>query len=252
MRTALDAADSNPLTGLFRQSYQAFYHARGALVREAAAPAVSAAKANEAAQDMLATLRDITSELHRNASLRLPQTDEGEVKLLVYTFVGVVDEVLLNSAWLGASVWDSYLLEKSVFKTQLAGSRLPKMANTVLARPASRRTLEIAALYLDCFNLGFRGDFRDKEGGAATLAKLRANLFAFVYQHEERIAQPDSRLSEPAQLHVVTTVARERSLGRRVAWYALPLAALAIYLLVSGALWMHLRRPIAAIVGTPV
>jgi type VI secretion system protein ImpK len=245
MGSAGVAGDANPLTSLFGRAHQAFCAARDDVRRQfGPAPASSPAAADDAAQAMSDKLRDIAVELERDANLYLTAAEPSQARAVRYAFAAVVDEVLLNSDWPGAAAWSNHLLETMSFPTQLAGARLPLLSAAVTREPRSRYSVELAGLYLDCFNLGFEGNLRKVANGKAELDKLRNALFSYVYQGQARIGQSDYRLAEPPAQYVLKTEPRARRLGQRVRWYAVPLAALALPLLVSGILWLLVRRSI--------
>jgi type IV/VI secretion system ImpK/VasF family protein len=252
MRPPVVEAPPDSLSALFRHAYAAFSQARGEMRRlDGPGPAASPAAAEDAAREMSAKVADIAAALRRSANLYLGQADSDQVRQLLLTFAAIVDEVLLNTEWAGAAVWDRYLLEVAYFRTQLAGTRLPRMAAAVLAGPRSQTSVAQAELYLDCFNLGFQGSYRNNGDDLPALEELRARLFAYAYGYRTgpRIESPDFRLNEAKDLHVRTTGPGERALAAYSRWYLVPIIALCVPLLASAVLSVKLRAPLDAYIS---
>lgn len=236
------AADSNPLTVQFRVAYADF---RGALdeQRRAAPPAlqVSAAAADTAAARMSARLADISLALRRSAQQEASTEAQNQAKRLLYAFAAVVDEALINEPWPGMQSWGAHLLERALFKTQLAGERLCAAIAGVARAPRNRSNVEIAELYLDCLNLGFMGKYRSDLYPRAELEAMRRELFRFVYQREARLQDERYRLGEPEGLNLIISAAPRLNFGDRFNWSIVPLAALLAALALSCVLWLVLR-----------
>lgn len=249
MAYAAWGADSNPLTALFRKAYDDFR----TLLDEQRGPAggqplVSAAVARAAVDSMAPRLHDISLQLRRSANLLRGQGTADLPNILLYAFAAVVDEALINSDWPGATAWSARLLERDEFNTQLAGERLFQRINEAAKAPRSRANVEIAALYLDCLNLGFQGKYRGTSFELADLAALRRELFLLVYQRDPGLRQPNYRLSEPPGLNLVHGAPPRLRFGDRIEWYMVALATLALPLLVSSVLWYKLRAEPAQVI----
>ena len=249
MTHAAWGADSNPLTALFRKAYDDL---RTILDEQCGKggvqPLVSAAMASAAADAMAPRLRDISLQLRRSATLLRGQGPADLPNILLYAFVAVADEALINSDWPGSSAWSARLLERDEFNTQLAGERLFQRISEAAKGPRSRANVEVAALYLDCLNLGFQGKYRGTSFELADLAALRRELFLLVYQRDAGLRQPHYCLSEPPGLNLVHSAAPRLRFGERIEWYMVALAALALPLLVSSALWFELRAKPAEVI----
>ena len=236
------AQDANPLTALFRVAYADFRKVLEEERRSAPpAPQVSAAAADAAAARMALRLGDISLALRRNAQQEATPDAQNQAKRLLYAFAAVVDEALINERWAGMQAWGDHLLERALFKTQLAGERLCAAVATVSKATRSRANVELAELYLDCLNLGFLGKYRSDLYPRAELEAVRRELFRFVYQREARLQDERYRLGEAAGQNLIRSAPPRLSVLERFNWSLVPLAALFGVLLISSALWMVLR-----------
>ncbi|MDU2611071.1 MAG: type VI secretion system baseplate subunit TssF, partial [Pseudomonas aeruginosa] len=112
------------------------------------------------------------------------------------TFVALVDETLVFSAWPGQGAWQDKPLESHLYGSRQAGEYLPLAIKRLLDEraPASR---DLANVYLQCLILGFRGRLRGPRGEALH-EKWRQALFAFAWQREADAADLGRRLEQPA------------------------------------------------------
>lgn len=255
MEAASWADDSNPLTALFRVAYADFRKALDEERRSAPpAPQVSAAAAEAAASRMALKLGDISLALRRHAQQEATPEAQNQAKRLLYAFAAVVDEALINERWPGMQAWGGQLLERALFKTQLAGERLCTAIAGVSKAPRNRANVELAELYLDCLNLGFLGKYRSDLYPRAELEALQRELFRFVYQREARLQDERYRLGELAGQNLIRSAAPRLSFADRFNWSIVPVAALLAVLLASSILWLVLRaapaRAIDEIHGT--
>lgn len=240
------AHDPNPLTALFRQAYAQF---RALLADPSLAGETDAQKAAVA---MAPRLHDISANLRRSAGALRSPGEPDLPNILLYAFAAVADEALINSDWPGAPAWSARLLERNEFKTQLAGERLFERIRDAARAPRSRGNVEIAELYLDCLNLGFKGAYRyagpqhGDQDSANELAQMRQDLFQFVHQRSSALGDERYRLGEPPGHNLLRADPPRLGLTDRIEWWMVALAALAVPLLVSSAIWLVLRAEPAA------
>lgn len=248
MSAVLAAVAKNPLDALFRESYQEFVETWNKWRSPVAVDTeLTDQLANSAASEMLNAMISITDQLGRRANLRLIRSDLGQADALQYAFVAIVDEILLNLPWKGRGPWRDNLLEEAVFQTRICGERLFDRMQAVM-RVRNQQCLDLAEVYLNCLNLGFRGKYRDTSHGAEDLARLKADLYYFVYQSPPDLYQAAHLLIERADQNVLRTEPKQRSLADRFRWYLYVLGILAIPFFISCLLWGHVYLEISHII----
>ncbi|EJN6722405.1 TPA: DotU family type IV/VI secretion system protein, partial [Pseudomonas aeruginosa] len=167
------AYQEQPLSTAFRQAWQEWLEAWGALDRDAQDVPRMVERALE-----LSTR--ITRRLWRSAFASVGDAAGVQIKAMVYAFVALVDETLVFSAWPGQGAWQEKPLESHLYGSRQAGEYLPLAIKRLLDEraPASR---DLANVYLQCLILGFRGRLRGPRGEALH-EKWRQALFAFAWQ----------------------------------------------------------------------
>lgn len=148
------AYQAQPLSTAFRQAWQEWLEAWGALDRDAQDVPRMVERALE-----LSTR--ITRRLWRSAFASVGDAAGVQVKAMVYAFVALVDETLVFSAWPGQGAWQEKPLESHLYGSRQAGEYLPLAIKRLLDEraPASR---DLANVYLQCLILGFRGRLRGR------------------------------------------------------------------------------------------
>ncbi|HKR42760.1 MAG TPA: DotU/TssL family secretion system protein [Paraburkholderia sp.] len=249
----LDASDpSDERLPLMRAFVVAFAFAENARLRAVAQAATAASAANAASTetsadpqrdaDALATqLQSATRKLARDAMAWTGAAGEADIAAAQYAYVALLDELLLFSAWNGASVWETYPLEARIFGTRAAGERIPAAIETLLAQrdPAQR---DLANVYLACLTLGFRGRLRG-EAGALRHDQLRHALFAFAMQRDpepDRLGAPLERAAlAPRETRPLTQMFPDRA---RLALFVG--GGFAVLLGISQLLWLYATAPV--------
>lgn len=239
MSTPRWVQDANPLGMLFRAAYGDFLALLATQPRAGAEPA-SAELASIAARRMSEALDAIRLSLARQAGARTPVGDVDQAEALQFAFAQVVDETLLNAPWQGRAVWSEHLLEWRMFKTRSGGALLLERIDAI-TRTNDRASGEVAELYLYCMSLGYAGRLRDRPEAIVELARRRAMLFGFLYPGVGVIDDPDFILGEARDGNLIRTEPHRRSLAQRMRVYLLAGAALALPLIVSILMWLHLR-----------
>ncbi|MDR5758691.1 DotU family type IV/VI secretion system protein [Caballeronia sp. LZ035] len=153
----------------------------------------------------------------------------------------LADELLLNTPWAGQERWTAYLLESTLFRTNVAGDLVFRRIEQLLSdREPSRRT--IARLYLFTLAMGFQGRFRGTDA-AARLRSYREELYEFVYQRRADLGGRDRVLSEGAYANTLSHVA-PRKLPTVSRWAVIFMLAAVSLLAVSELLWLWQSWPV--------
>jgi type IV/VI secretion system ImpK/VasF family protein len=255
----LDASDTgDERLPLMRAFVVAFAFAENARLR-AVAQAASAASATSVANapgaanteapadpqreaDALATqLQSATRKLARDAMAWTGAAGEADIAAAQYAYVALLDELLLFSAWNGASAWETFPLEARIFGTRAAGERIPAAIETLLAqRDPSQR--DLANVYLACLTLGFRGRLRG-EAGALRHDQLRHALFAFAMQRDPEPGRLGAPL-ERAALATRETRPLTQMFPDRARLALVVGGGFAVLLGVSQLLWLYATAPV--------
>ncbi|BAP45292.1 DotU/TssL family secretion system protein [Pseudomonas sp. LJDD11] len=158
-----------------------------------------------AAQDQTAQVAEqvslIARRLWRSAYAAVGEAQGDQAKATLFAFVAVVDEFLLFTSWAGQAAWVEQPMESRLFKTRMAGDRLPLEIKRVLDSrdPALR---DLANVYLLCLTLGFQGRLRNGNGKALH-EKWRRALFTFSRQRPPSLDQVQLQMerlgARPAQ-----------------------------------------------------
>lgn len=178
-----------------------------------------------------------------------------EVELLAweqaeYLMVALADEIfILELDWPGREAWLDCLLEQARFEGRKAGQEFFVRLEALLrSRARSTAQRDLAAVFLLALQLGFKGRFRGQHG-APTLAVYRRRLIRFLSSDwlDEGHAFPEAYGGIPRP---PATAAAEKALdeARRLAplrpWILGGLIGIAVYLLVSSAIWFITTRPL--------
>lgn len=250
-RSGQDASfGTNLLADAFRNAFADFMALWQLRVKSAPDDAPPTADmALGAAREMQKSLLDITDALGRRVGAGLRRSDIGQADALRYAFVAIVDEILLNTDWKGRSAWQDMLLEENLFQSRLCGERLFERMQAVM-RVRNQSCLDLAEVYLDCLNLGFKGKYLAQEDGPVALARLKADLFYFVHQYTPDLDRPGHVVIEGREQNVLHVAASQRSLGDRFRWYFYVLGILAIPFVIAAMLWAHVYLELHGVIDS--
>jgi type VI secretion system protein ImpK len=153
----------------------------------------------------------------------------------------LADEILLNTPWAGRERWTAYLLESTLFRTNVAGDLVFRRIEQLLSeRETSRRS--IARLYLFSLAMGFQGRFRGADA-AERLRSYREELYEFVYQRRADLGGRDRVLSETAYANTLSHVA-PRKLPTVSRWVMIFMLVAVSLLAISEVLWLWQSWPV--------
>ncbi|MBS0185850.1 MAG: DotU family type IV/VI secretion system protein [Proteobacteria bacterium] len=100
----------------------------------------------------------------------------------LYIMAALADEIFLNLNWVGQSVWDMFLIEQKIFKTQIAGDKFFENLDAYLLNRDPLK-IDLGALYYFALALGFQGKYRGTDN-QQILKNYMDNLFLFVVRKE--------------------------------------------------------------------
>ena len=179
-----------------------------ALVRTGVNPLVSVASPllglavrvrNRAQHRDVAALRErVVAELKafepRAASVGVtPQ----EIRAARYALSATIDDLVLNTPWGSRSVWARQSMVTTFYQETWGGERFYEILNRLGQNPG--RNLAMLELMYLCMTLGFEGQYRVMNRGAARHAEIRDGLYRMIRRHRgefERDLSPRWRGAE--------------------------------------------------------
>ena len=153
----------------------------------------------------------------------------------------LADEILLNTQWTGRERWTAYLLESTLFRTNVAGDLVFRKIEQLLSdREPSRR--DVARICLFSLAMGFQGRFRGTDA-AAQLRSYREELYEFIYQRRADLGGRERVLADAAYANTISHIA-PRKLPTVSRWTMIGLLAMVALLAVSEVLWLWQSWPV--------
>lgn len=127
--------------------------------------------------DPAALRRRLEAELERYRERALAKgVDPRQVQAGHYALCALLDDIVLNTPWGAHGGWKSDSLAGTLHHDVAAGERFFALLDQAGREPARARPL--LELLAACLAMGFEGRYRLAPGGAAELARLRAELYA--------------------------------------------------------------------------
>lgn len=158
-----------------------------------------------------------------------------------YLKAALADEILLNTPWAGRECWTGYLLESTLFRTNIAGEQVFRRVEELLSErePSCR---DLARLYLFALALGFQGKYR---GGheAERLRGYKEELFQFVYLRQPDLTGRDRVINERAYASTLSHIA-PRKLPSLSRWSVVFILSVVTLLAISEILWIWQSWPV--------
>jgi type VI secretion system protein ImpK len=186
----------------------------------------------------LLNLLEIQTLQSRRDSTRFEMENVADAR---YLKAVLADEILLNTPWTGRERWTAYLLESTLFRTNVAGDLVFRKIEQLLSdREPSRRG--IARLYLFALAMGFQGKFRDTDA-AAQLRSYREELYEFVYQRRADLGGRDRVVADAAYASTLSHIA-PRKLPTVSRWTVMFVLAFVSMLAISELLWLWQSWPV--------
>jgi type VI secretion system protein ImpK len=162
-----------------------------------------------------------------------------------YAMAALADELLiLEVQWPGSRHWSECPLEQRLFESSRAGQDVfARIDDLLAARAPGPWQEDLAAVFLMCLRLGFKGQHRGMRG-AQRLKDYNTRLIRFTgttsLKHQPACVQ--------AYQYLIAGTVDER-LAPLSRWYRLGAIGIAIYLLVSTVVWVVLTNRFMAVFG---
>ena len=152
----------------------------------------------------------------------------------LYIMVALADEIFLNFKWVGQNIWDMYLIEQRIFKTQIAGEKFfENLDYYLLTRDPLK--VDLGALYYFALALGFQGKYRGMNDNGM-LQSYMHQLFLYVMRKEPDF-QKSTYLLFPEAYEYTQTQGEIVQLSNPRAWYGAFLGLIFGMGLVGSGLW---------------
>lgn len=147
-------------------------------------------KGNSTIEGLIVTIQKKlinTIETVNNTLIEQSRLSSNNIKDVKYIITVLADETFINLNWEGTEIWKLYLLEKKLFKTEIAGDKFFEMADTILS---DLNNEEMAFIYLVALSLGFKGKYRDMENADEYLNWYKSKLYSIIHFNREKLFYP--------------------------------------------------------------
>lgn len=147
-------------------------------------------KDNQALEGLIVTIQKKlinTIETVNNTLIEQSRLSSNNVRDVKYIITVLADETFINLNWEGTEIWKLYLLEKKLFKTEIAGDKFFEMADATLS---DLNNEEMAFIYLVALSLGFKGKYRDMENADEYLNWYKSKLYSIIHFNREKLFYP--------------------------------------------------------------
>lgn len=158
-----------------------------------------------------------------------------------YVMAALADEVFLTTEWSGREAWLGCLLERALFRTQIAGEEVFRRIDRLMLTRTGVAA-ELGAVYFIALGAGFEGQYRGTNSPA--LREYRQRLYRFVFRRDASraggvlLTQPYEHTSAPTRPTRLPLVHR---------WALVLGFTIAAYIIVSHVIWRRVTSDIRAI-----
>jgi type VI secretion system protein ImpK len=147
-------------------------------------------------------LQHLLEQLALDAGMRSGEYGASVFAEAQYVMAAVADEVFLTTDWTGREAWLGFLLERSLFKTQIAGEEIFRRIDKLLMMRTGVAA-ELGSVYFMALGAGFEGQYRGTADPA--LRDYRQRLYRFIFRRDaNRVAgailpQPYDHIAAPTR-----------------------------------------------------
>lgn len=158
-----------------------------------------------------------------------------------YVMAALADEVFLTTEWSGREAWLNCLLERALFRTQVAGEEVFRRIDRLMLTRTGVAA-ELGAVYFIALGAGFEGQFRGTN--SPVLREYRQRLYRFVFRRDASRA-PGVLLAQPYEHTSAPTRPTRLPLVHR--WALVLGLTIMAYVIVSHVIWRRVTSDIRAI-----
>lgn len=148
--------------------------------------------------------------------------DQETVGRAKYGLCSLIDEAVLSTPWGFRSTWSTESLNVTYYRDRIAGERFYVYLREALDYPAGN--LDLLELYYICLSLGYTGRYGVRADGAERRGSIKQDVYRVIVQYR---GEPVNDLSP----HWRGVVDKRPRLSRYLAWWVVPIIAIAVGLL---------------------
>lgn len=182
-----------------------------------------------------------TIETVNNTLIEQSRLSSNDIRDVKYIITVLADETFINLNWEGTEIWKLYLLEKSLFKTEIAGDKFFDMADITLNNLNNE---EMAFMYLIALSLGFKGKYRDVEHSEEYLNWYKSKLYSIIHFNKEKLFYPGRQHLINSCYEYTCTEGTNKLLPDTNYWIITIIGIIILYLIVSYVIWFNITGDI--------
>jgi type VI secretion system protein ImpK len=187
-------------------------------------------------------LQNLLEQLALDAGMRAGEYGASVFAEAQYVMAAAADEVFLTTDWAGREAWLGFLLERSLFKTQIAGEEIFRRIDKLLMTRTGV-SAELASVYFMALGAGFEGQYRGTADPA--LRDYRQRLYRFIFRRDANRTGSSAILPQPYEHIAAPTRATRLPLVQR--WALVLGVTIFAYIVVSQVVWRSVTQDIRAI-----
>ena len=182
-----------------------------------------------------------TIETVNNTLIERSRLSPNNIRDVRYIMAVLADETFINLNWEGTEIWKLYLLEKNLFKTEIAGDKFFDMADNTLN---DLNNEEMAFMYLVALSLGFEGKYRNVENSEEYLNWYKSKLYAIIHFNKEKLFYPGRQHLINSCYDYTCTEGTNKLLPDTNHWIITIIVILILYIIISYFIWFNITGDI--------
>lgn len=161
-----------------------------------------------------------------------------------YIMTVLADEIFINMKWDGAKFWRFSLLEKQIFKSEIAGEKFFTMLDEMITN-LNELSDEMTFLYLMALSLGFKGKYRGGDTSEEYLSWYRDKLYSMLHKKTSRLFYPGrANMIESCYEYTISENSNQFLPDTRF-WAFCIVGIIFVYIVVSYAVWFGITDEIS-------
>lgn len=182
-----------------------------------------------------------TIETINNTLIEQSRLSSNNIRDVKYIITILADETFINLNWEGTEIWKLYLLEKNLFKTEIAGDKFFDMADIALN---DLNNEEMAFMYLIALSLGFKGKYRDVENSEEYLNWYKSKLYSIIHFNKERLFYPGRQHLINSCYEYTCSEGTDKMLPDTNYWIVTIVGIIILYIVISYIIWFNITGDI--------
>lgn len=161
-----------------------------------------------------------------------------------YVMTVLADEIFINMNWDGAKFWRFSLLEKQIFKSEVAGEKFFMFLDESISEINSINE-EMAFLYLMSLSLGFKGRYKGTDNAEEYISWYKDKLYSMLHKKPSRLFYPGRANMIESCYEYTITDGNNQSLPDTHFWTIVITGVVVIYLTISYLVWFGITDEIS-------